>query len=219
MDEGAEIGLQDEATGDTSGEEVEEQVAEYPVEMRHPSYQAFLKSRISFLSPLVQGKNSWIEVDKPVVRKVQQGNPVRPDGCAYDEGDKLWKLNGRIWIPEAVAYGLIIQHHVCMGHASISTEMDDLIRRYVFSVTDSITRQRVTDIHNMCLNCDKFPSLMRRSLRSIPHAKRPNILLHSDFTYVHNGFLCTVVDDFSRKVLLKYARTCTSGAVVEAVSE
>jgi transposase InsO family protein len=65
----------------------------------------------------------------------------------------------------------------------------------------------------------KFPSIMRRPLHSVLHAKKPCQILHSDyFNMTKSGYLLVIVDVFRRKILLYPTESANSWTVVRALN-
>ena len=78
----------------------------------------------------------------------------------------------------------------------------------------------VAAIRRKCFHCQRAPRLLKRPKDMTFLAEEPNEILHSDYVYLNQyGYLLTLLDNFSGKVLLKHAQSPTAEVVAEAISE
>ena len=87
-----------------------------------------------------------------------------------------------------------MHNHVSWGHTSV--EAEKIVLKTFHLGTEKELHEALTKLHRLCLHCDRFLAIARRSLYSTPHGRRPNEVLHGDYLRVENGYLLTLVDDF-----------------------
>ena len=174
-------------------------------------YNEYLWKRISFLSPACQEK--WEPITEDEILSGQQeeisGSPgIREKlGLKYDSEENVWKKGRKIYVPKELRARMLIYNHVIMGHTSVETELENL-RNFYLGNPESIRRE-LGELHRVCLHCDKHPALIRRPLHEIPHARRPNQVLHADNLKVRSDYLLVLIDDYTRKVWLEYTESPT----------
>ena len=155
-----------------------------------------------------------------LVRKIQEQLPENRRPNKFDMKDGCMYVKNKLFIPEEISFGVILHEHIRLGHVmGVDAELESTWSKFAFEVLKDEIKKRIAYIKNICLHCDGFPGLIRRPLGEIFHASKPNRVLHSDFLKVYNGYLITLVDDFSKKCLLKYAKRAKSVHVVEALTE
>eukprot|EP00924_Labyrinthula_sp_SR-Ha-C_P011423 augustus_masked-scaffold_46-processed-gene-0.9-mRNA-1 protein AED:0.36 eAED:0.36 QI:0/-1/0/1/-1/1/1/0/2648 len=177
-----------------------------------PEWFQWRDCRISFLHPAYE--NKWERITVGDV-KCHQSNLENKDQYNLTKG--LYLKEGKIVIPTTLLPRLLFHTHVAEGHTSVDAEPFDL-EKFYFTIPKTTLRKYLKRIHTLCLHCDKFPSLVRRPIGRLPHATRPNILLHTDYISIYNGYLLSIVDDFSRKTWLFYRRYCSVEGYVEGIT-
>eukprot|EP00924_Labyrinthula_sp_SR-Ha-C_P015341 snap_masked-scaffold_87-processed-gene-0.29-mRNA-1 protein AED:0.37 eAED:0.37 QI:0/-1/0/1/-1/1/1/0/2646 len=177
-----------------------------------PSWFKWRDCRISFLHPSY--KNKWEAITIKELKQHQK--EVTKNPSMKIKNDLLVKED-KILIPNSLVPRLIFHTHIAEGHSSVDSEMFHL-EKFSFEISKRKLREYLNRLHVLCLHCDEFPALVRRPIGRLPHAKRPNILLHTDYISIYNGYLLSIVDDFSRKTWLFYQRHCNVEGYIEGIT-
>eukprot|EP00924_Labyrinthula_sp_SR-Ha-C_P000105 snap_masked-scaffold_39-processed-gene-1.25-mRNA-1 protein AED:0.34 eAED:0.35 QI:0/-1/0/1/-1/1/1/0/1006 len=167
--------------------------------------------RLNFLHP----KRNRIEhnIDTEEL-KYFQSLEEKPKNSSLKE-NLLW-VDKKLWIPNELIDKFLIMIHLANKHGSVVNDIIT-VQSFYFKITLKRIKEAVVRLHNICLHCDKFPAILRRPLGEIPHASKPNIVLHVDYIYIHHGYLLVIVDDFSRKTWLTYSRIPDSNGFVQDI--
>eukprot|EP00924_Labyrinthula_sp_SR-Ha-C_P013279 snap_masked-scaffold_45-processed-gene-1.14-mRNA-1 protein AED:0.36 eAED:0.43 QI:0/0/0/1/1/1/2/0/197 len=169
------------------------------VEKDEDWYQ-FRDAWVSFLYPSYP--KQWERINAADVKKHQEKIEWKD---IYQKKKNIILLDNKVLIPETLLDRLLFHTHVAEGHTSIDAELITL-SVYSFTVTKKEIRARLKILNNLYLHCDRFPALIRSPLGRLPHATKPNILLHTDYLSIYNGYLLSIVDDYSRKTWLFYKK-------------
>jgi len=189
--------------------------------IQHPTlkgWQSFVKTRLSYLTP-TQHDSDWIPLDLSAVSAAQDTyfaeNSPSPT-FIRDEARSIWitRQHRRIIIPPAIMELFILSAHIGFGHPSNSS-LTDRMRQYHFLSDPQPVLQLIS---RLCLHCEKYPRLIRRSYTQQIHAQTRNQVLHSDYLQLPGGYLLVIVDDLSRKVELFEADAPTADVVAQALT-
>ena len=178
-------------------------------------WNSFITSRVSFLSP--HFKQTWSPLTLNEIRRAQKDlrPKERPKDAILEEG--VLRKAGKLWIPRALIPKLVIDFHHIGGHAAVTTELEELWKKYAFPLTKEELKVALQRLHLSCLHCDKYPYLLRRPLGSIIHADKPNKVLHCDYLKLEGAYILVLTDDFTRKLLLRYTPSADSATLVDAL--
>eukprot|EP00924_Labyrinthula_sp_SR-Ha-C_P016964 maker-scaffold_6-augustus-gene-20.51-mRNA-1 protein AED:0.51 eAED:0.52 QI:0/0/0/0.4/1/1/5/0/2420 len=177
-----------------------------------PSWFKWRDCRISFLHPSYKSK--WEAITIKELKQHQKD--VTKKQNMKTKNDLLVKED-KILIPNSLVPRLIFHTHIAEGHSSVDSEMFHL-DKFSFEISKNKLREYLNRLHVLFLHCDKFSALVRRPIGRLPHANRPNILLHTDYISIYNGYLLSNVDDFSRKTWLFYQRFCNVEGYIEGIT-
>ena len=184
------------------------------------AWETFVDFRISFLHPKFEPE--WKPLSQSILKKYQrfQWDEMNEDARKqfyFDARNVLRNVKSkRIVVPNPVKAHLIYHNHVASGHAAPSVQMES-IKDLDFGVTASRMMEILSRLQTLCLHCDGPTRLIRRKLGSIPHGEDINVVLHMDYLKLWRGYWLVLVDDFSRRVMLKYTEKCTVDAAISAL--
>lgn len=135
----------------------------------------------------------------------------------FKNKDGVWEKNSKVWIPDELLTRIIIHNHHVGGHLAVEGEMARLKSYYTYDRIDKKVRQFIRDIHRTCLHCDHSPKLRKSPIGAIPHGKKPGEVFHLDYLNVEGNYILVMIEDFSRKVILKYRESCDAVGAIEAI--
>jgi|GEM_PF-2679083 len=177
-------------------------------------WDKFMEGYLSFLNPL--NRNYDVKVTLEEILDSQQSEGKKPRSAISMNG--LLYVKEKLWIPERLINRMLMVNHVASGHVSRAVELEGL-KGFYFSMTKEELVECIDRIRLRCLNCDKYPSLIRRPLGAIRHGERPNEVLHSDYLKIDKKYLLTLIDDFSRKTTLTLSDSPSAPPVADALLE
>lgn len=174
----------------------------------------FMNDCISFLNPECVGSWEPISVDEirlSQIKLLKDPKFKNAKRWILDKEEQVYKVDVKNLIPR-----LIIHNHVISGHSK--SEEVERLKKYKFEQYAEDVQKEIEFLRQICLHCDRKPTLTRRPLYSIPHSSEPNTILHSDYLYIKDGYLLTLVDDLSRKVMLLKTDFANSWSVVKKLT-
>eukprot|EP00924_Labyrinthula_sp_SR-Ha-C_P015304 augustus_masked-scaffold_9-processed-gene-13.18-mRNA-1 protein AED:1.00 eAED:1.00 QI:0/0/0/0/1/1/3/0/1030 len=174
-------------------------------------WQKWRDDRLSFLHPKMNNLDLMITTPELIYFQQAEEKPEK-----YIIKYKVTWVNDKLWIYNTLIDKFLIGNHAAHGHNSVATDFVNL-KPFYFKVTIERLKQALKRIHNLCLHCDRFPAIIRRHLGEILHASKPNLVLHVDYLYIHDGYLLVLVDDFSRKTWLTYSRIPHSEGFIQGI--
>ena len=162
---------------------------------------AFRYDDISFFNPYYEGPHFLL--DYTTLRDIQI-----KDGLLTPTDDDLYKDDdGRIHVKEKRLPHLIVAIHVQNHHVGLAMDLQVLSQ---FSV-EGKTRAELTEImrnyRTLCLHCARYPYMVRMPFNKTLIGRRPRAVLRMDYLTVNkSGNILVILDTFSRKTFLKYAK-------------
>jgi hypothetical protein len=116
------------------------------------------------------------------IQRAQEAATVKPKNATLGEHG-LWKVDGKIWLPETILPFVIAVAHGLYGHPGINTLVTAIKRQFYARDISKYCR----DINRRCLNCtgEHTPKIIRRKLGQQFYSDRRNGILHLDFLYIH----------------------------------
>ena len=173
--------------------------------------ESFDKERISFLNPYYQG--TWKRITKTEILKYQREE-------FGHKTDELMRIKDKIVIPEKLGFKLIVHNHIVTGHASKAQEME-ILKEFKFIWEHNLTTELVIDLlHSYCIHCQRKPSIIKRPYQITKLGRHFGDVLHSDYLYVNrHGYILTLMDSLTRKILLKYTTSASATNVVDIILE
>ena len=180
-------------------------------------FTTWMKNRISFLSPLYKDEDRKnLDLAEAFLANMQlQFIDEKPEGSNVESG--IIKKEGKVWIPGPFLDNFCIALHIAYGHASAQSELEIIDKEFYTGKTKVELKEALQWIHQTCLNCDKYPLLVRRPLHQIPHGRQVNEILHADYLSISGSYLLVIVEDLSRAVQLNFSSTCDAETVVNAL--
>lgn len=169
----------------------------------------FTSDRVSPLNPWYHG--TWEPIPLHTLLAAQ---PTHTSADFLSGGDPLL-------LTFDLACNAVVCNHLQPYHPlSLKRELENL-KRFQLDYPDnqSVTLEDlVRCLRRKCLHCQRVPRVIRRPYNLTFFADYPGKILHSDFLHVNEaGYIITLMDNLSGKVLLEYASRCTAEAVVKAV--
>ena len=153
-----------------------------------------------------------------------QERQKRPEGLTFDEGDRLWKRDGLIWIPQGeleLQLKLMVTSHCgTVGHRGQDTTLSILRETFWWPGMKVDVQAFVRG----CLHClvSRAGVVIPRLLGHALHAEKPNEVVHLDFLYMGTGidwkkYILIIRDDLSSYTWLWPTDETTAEAAAEAL--
>ena len=189
------------------------QRTEIPVQSTLPWFDS---ERISPLNPWYRGdwsipSSSDIAEDQ---RLLFRSEDIQPFNLRLNKG-------GKILISFDMGCRITIANHLQMHHPKSRVKEIQAISNYrvvVPNKPDIDIDDLVVALRRKCLHCQRTPRLTRRPYNLTHLANKPGQMLHSDFLYVNKtGYILTLMDNFSGKVLLEYTPSANGETVAQTI--
>lgn len=186
--------------------------------------QAVCSMLLQDAEQLIPAADDIVWPGQEVFRNAQDAAEERPSEVVYCEEDRLWKKNGRIWIPtgdlELQLKVLVVSHCGTIGHrgqdATKSIVAESFWWPTVAADADELVRS--------CLHCivTRSGKVVPRPLGSALHGSTPNEVVHMDYLYMGAGredkrYVLVIRDDLSSYIWLWPTAACTGEAAAEAL--
>jgi hypothetical protein len=172
--------------------------------------------------PNLDEEFNWPQITE--IRQTQSTHEVViPKGAVLDDGSKIYRISGKIWVPsrELQVRIMIVAHCASMGHRSIENTLEGIVEHFWWNNVKEDVRSFVKS----CLHClVNHHSVIPRPLSEQLHASERNEILHYDWLYINskNKFYKYVLvkkEDYSNLVELDKSPTCDHFATVDGLIE
>lgn len=161
------------------------------------------------------------------VREAQEKFLSEKPEAATRDGNSLFKMGGRTWIPDDAddlqLRLLVVAHCHASGHRGMEST-DSILREqftWRWSTLADDTREFVAD----CIHCmmSKTGKKIPRPVSETLHATKPNEVVHFDFLYMGRSsddhrYVLVVKDDLSSYVWLRKAKTADAEAATNVLA-
>lgn len=108
---------------------------------------------------------------------------------------------------------LIVAAHFITGHGAAAIITAELKKSFSVPQSDKLIQRFV----RLCLHCHEKQRVIRRKLGEQQHARKPNMVIHADYLYVHKGYLLVLRDDLSSHIELFHTNRADAKTMAEAL--
>eukprot|EP00924_Labyrinthula_sp_SR-Ha-C_P001815 snap_masked-scaffold_91-processed-gene-0.38-mRNA-1 protein AED:0.44 eAED:0.45 QI:0/-1/0/1/-1/1/1/0/2328 len=182
-----------------------------------PANIQFVRDRVGKNFP--KRRTEWEDLSSRELKQIQKRDKVNQQrGSRINKQGLIVNKEGKILIHFQHLEKFIVLAHNISNHGS-NDEVIRLLKDFEFiEVNKSQIHQLVRKLKKYCLHCDKDIKLERRFYKEIPHAVNENeLLLHSDFLKIYDGYLLVLVEGVSRKVMMVHDKSASAHVVVKAL--
>src|SRR5690606_10946825 len=106
------------------------------------------------------------------------------------------------------AQHVIVHNHIALVHPGLTVEMKAL-ETYDIEVPKGTTLKEILEgYRSKCIHCNRHPGIVRRDQHLTNIASQPRQILLADYLYINTtGYILVLMDECTRKALLKYSPT------------
>ena len=177
---------------------------------------SFDKHRLSFLNPFYKGV--FKQINNEEIR--QEQNASTRKGCKLNKDTQLFEKDGKTFIPKRLLERFIVHNHIACYHGNFDTEMNYLSKYSFEGETVVSLRNKVRKLRQVCVHCQRTPSILKRPLQETVVPKQPRSVLTMDYLYIkEKNYLLVLTDVFSRKVCLHHTKSANAETAVKALLE
>jgi hypothetical protein len=179
---------------------------------------------ISAFAPSIDEDFVWPTIEEILEAQEKSHDAANlHESLKFDMSDKLFKLNGKIWIPSSDLQLriMIIAHCSSSGHRGIDVTLKKIKDHFWWGDMD----EDVENFVRSCLHClVNLKKIIPRPMGEQLHAAEPNQILHYDFLYINLKnkiflYILVLKDDLSNYVQLIPCKSCDHFIVVDALVE
>eukprot|EP00924_Labyrinthula_sp_SR-Ha-C_P002898 snap_masked-scaffold_13-processed-gene-10.41-mRNA-1 protein AED:0.15 eAED:0.15 QI:0/-1/0/1/-1/1/1/0/1159 len=171
---------------------------------------------LSFVNPYYSGEHYDPLEESILSQKQKEMDPSIKKDMELKDG--LLYFKRMLVIPRSLITRILITNHISKGHPSKADELKFLHKYYFEGLTRKNLNLLISSFRRRCLNCNRSPKLLRRSLNLIFLTNKPRELLHADYLYVNSqGYILAVTDNCTRKILLTYCKKANAEGIRDAI--
>ena len=212
------VEYEEEVLRKRSAEDVDLELVEKDVVMVK-ALKALDDYRVSFLNPNSKMANPKLKIEDLKSFQGRLSKEIVDQGLRLNQ-DGIYCKKGKIFIPKALVCRLLVFNHIVQGHSSITRDLEEMNKFAFEFFTKQQIRVLVKHLRNICMHCQRRPSMFKTTLEVTKLAARSRQMLLADFLFIVKAeYLLVIIDSFTRFTYLKRAVRATANVMMEALLE